>query len=234
MQTLKLGDQGPVVRRLQVLLSDVVRLVPALTLDGSFGPQTRDAVRRFQRDRGLTADGVVGPATWMVLGQIHLHDAPEPMSRPQTRSATPWMDIAIAELGVHENALPGQQNQRILEYHRTTTLRASTDETPWCSSFVNWVMTKATYRGTNSAAARSWLRWGNGLVAPREGAITVIRRRNAGSDAATGSATGYHVAFLVFMTPDSIRLLGGNQSDQVKYSTFSLESYDVKGHRWPA
>lgn len=36
-------------------------------VDGNFGPQTRDAVIAFQRDFGLTPDGVIGPNTYRVL-----------------------------------------------------------------------------------------------------------------------------------------------------------------------
>ena len=33
-------------------------------VDGKVGPQTRKAVQAFQRDNGLTADGVIGRNTW--------------------------------------------------------------------------------------------------------------------------------------------------------------------------
>ncbi len=36
-------------------------------LDGKIGPQTRDAIKSFQRDQGLNIDGVVGRQTWTKL-----------------------------------------------------------------------------------------------------------------------------------------------------------------------
>ncbi|WP_239382450.1 MULTISPECIES: N-acetylmuramoyl-L-alanine amidase [unclassified Frankia] len=35
-----------------------------ITVDGIFGPQTRDVCVRFQQEKGLAVDGRVGPVTW--------------------------------------------------------------------------------------------------------------------------------------------------------------------------
>ncbi|HCM42722.1 MAG TPA: peptidoglycan-binding domain-containing protein [Candidatus Omnitrophota bacterium] len=40
-------------------------------VDGKIGPDTREAVRNFQRDNGLTPDGIVGKTTWNRL-KTHL------------------------------------------------------------------------------------------------------------------------------------------------------------------
>ena len=62
--TLRRGASGEAVRRLQRLLSAAgFQVVP----DGQFGARTEAAVRSFQRARGLTADGIVGPRTWAAL-----------------------------------------------------------------------------------------------------------------------------------------------------------------------
>jgi hypothetical protein len=37
-------------------------------IDGIYGPKTEEAVKAFQRDRGLEDDGIVGPKTCAALG----------------------------------------------------------------------------------------------------------------------------------------------------------------------
>jgi N-acetylmuramoyl-L-alanine amidase len=64
-QLIRLGSTGSAVRDVQRRLQ---RLAAAeLQVDGEFGPRTLEAVRRFQRARGLEADGMVGPDTWQEL-----------------------------------------------------------------------------------------------------------------------------------------------------------------------
>jgi peptidoglycan hydrolase-like protein with peptidoglycan-binding domain len=57
--TLRRGASGALVKEVQTKIA-----VPAT---GSFDGQTEAAVRRFQRDHGLVADGIVGPRTWAML-----------------------------------------------------------------------------------------------------------------------------------------------------------------------
>jgi hypothetical protein len=57
---LKKGSKGEQVKLVQGFLG--------LKQDGEFGPKTESAVRKWQSDNGLVADGIVGPATWDLMG----------------------------------------------------------------------------------------------------------------------------------------------------------------------
>jgi lysozyme family protein len=45
----------------------MTKLLEYTDIDGNFGSQTQDAVKSFQQSSNLTADGVVGQATWNAL-----------------------------------------------------------------------------------------------------------------------------------------------------------------------
>lgn len=69
------GSEGSNVRILQYYLNYVAQFldaVPPVSIDGSYGPATERAVRAFQQAYGLTADGIVGEATWDALYRAYL------------------------------------------------------------------------------------------------------------------------------------------------------------------
>ena len=61
--TLKKGSRGDKVIDLQKMLMSLGYGLPKYGADGSFGNETLAAVKAFQADHGLTADGIVGQKT---------------------------------------------------------------------------------------------------------------------------------------------------------------------------
>jgi putative chitinase len=71
---LKLGSEGEDVKKLQQKLGvDPI---------GKFGPKTDAAVKSWQSANGLTADGIVGPATWAKLMNEGASSSPTLITEP--------------------------------------------------------------------------------------------------------------------------------------------------------
>jgi len=72
---LRRGSSGPSVVVIQVELNRISQNYPAIpkieNVDGIFGSRTEASVRAFQQIFNLTADGVVGPATWYALVRLY-------------------------------------------------------------------------------------------------------------------------------------------------------------------
>jgi hypothetical protein len=87
--TLRRGSRGTAVSALQ---RDLAALGYDLAMDGAFGPQTAGAVRRFQTDRGLAADGIAGPRTLATLAR-----ALAPRSAPARwwRALLAWLKALV-------------------------------------------------------------------------------------------------------------------------------------------
>ena len=141
-------------------------------------------------------------------------------------SAYPWMDFAFSELLADVREIPGaRHNPRILEYLASVKLGGDGvgDDTAWCSAFVNWCFRIGRTVGTNNAAARSWLGWGQ-EAPPQVGAVCVLWR---------GSLDGWqgHVGFVLGWNGGAVHLLGGNQGDRVSVQSFPIAR--VLGYREP-
>jgi peptidoglycan hydrolase-like protein with peptidoglycan-binding domain len=63
--TIKIGARGSAVRTAQRRLK--ARWYDPGPVDGQFGAKTQKAVKYYQLDRDLEADGVIGPNTWARL-----------------------------------------------------------------------------------------------------------------------------------------------------------------------
>ena len=83
---LREGSRGVYVCTLQDALSTV--RIPNVGIDGVFGPMTRNAVMTYQRQNGLSADGVVGDA-----------DIIEPTRRNRYNSRVSEVGQAISHFG---------------------------------------------------------------------------------------------------------------------------------------
>lgn len=131
----------------------------------------------------------------------------------------PWFEIAIAEYVKHIKEVAGSSaNPRIVEYLKSTNLdsvSAESDETAWCSAFVNWCVEQSGHGGTDSAWARSWLKWGKELEKPVKGCIAVFKR--------PPNPSSGHVAFFVAETNAHIKVLGGNQSNSVSIAEYPAD-----------
>jgi len=138
----------------------------------------------------------------------------EPADKTEENLDYPWMDIARNQMHAGVEELPGEDaHPMIVAYLKSTTLGKpynESDETPWCSAFVNWCVEQAGYAGTDSAWARSWLSWGKRIAAPKhQGAIVVFSRGSGG-----------HVGFFIKQDAHNIWILGGNQSNTISIAAY--------------
>jgi uncharacterized protein (TIGR02594 family) len=175
----------------------------------------------------MMEDGSIGWVSRVFLAPAPA--APEPAPFVPTPGFAPWFNIALQELARGVKEIPGaQDNQRIVEYHSTTTLKATDDETPWCSSFVNYCMWKAGIKGTRDARAISWLDWGKEVPIATKSEVrpgdVVIFEWDSGS---------HHVAlFKANAANNKMIVVGGNQGDRVSEATYPWSN--VMGIRRPA
>jgi PHIKZ144 len=122
---------------------------------------------------------------------------PENAGKPQGNGSTPWMAAAYKYLGLNE--VSGDSTVR--QFHAAVGLKAG-GKTPWCASFVSYILESVGIRSTKSAAAISYKNWGQPAVPGTYpyGAVVVIRFHN-----------GNHVAFCLGEQGGKVRYIGGNQ-----------------------
>lgn len=99
----KRGSTGAVVKQIQEALH--------LLADGIYGAITEDAVKEFQRENGLTVDGIVGPATLAKL-------IPQRLKKSERK---------ITEIIVHCSATPEGKDYTVDDIRRWHKQRGYSD-----------------------------------------------------------------------------------------------------------
>lgn len=102
---LRRDSSGPNVVVLQVSLNRISQNYPAIpkipAVDGIFGSRTEAAVLAFQQIFGLTADGIVGPATWYEIVRLYtaVTELSELRSQGQQFYAINWTAPGSLQVG---------------------------------------------------------------------------------------------------------------------------------------
>lgn len=98
MPTVRFGSSGTAVKTMQQHLMSLGYSLPRKGDDGYFGSETQAAVVAFQRDHGLSPDGICGPLTW------------EAIFAAINSSATPQK--TVEKVGLSINAVICSQNAK--------------------------------------------------------------------------------------------------------------------------
>lgn len=109
---LRVGSTGDDVKKLQEKLGvDVI---------GKFGPKTEAAVKGWQSANGLTADGIVGDATWAKMFAVKEQVAQAPVAQPIVQNSTFKLDKLKGHV---PQAVIDQIPDTATRFGITTTLR---------------------------------------------------------------------------------------------------------------
>lgn len=126
-------------------------------------------------------------------------------------------ELAEAEIGTVEWAKG--DNPKVVAYFRDSgNAGVKSDATAWCAAFVGAMLHRAGMQGTGSLAARSYLKWGDGVNRDqaKPGDIVIFKRGNSQWEG--------HVAFFVRDNGSTITVLGGNQADAVNRRAYRADA----------
>ena len=88
---------------------------------------------------------------------------------------------------------------------------------PWCAAFVNAILNRKGYQGTESLTAASFKSYGAKVTTPHKGDIVVLRNSR-------GNHVGIFVEYKVINGRKMVGVLGGNQNNMVKVTYYSARS----------
>jgi uncharacterized protein (TIGR02594 family) len=128
-----------------------------------------------------------------------------------------FLKKALSQVGVREWK-GGKHNPEVLKYFHDIGFDAAwiTDETAWCSAFINWCALVTGYEASYKLNARSWLNEGHEVVDPQIGDLVIYWRESPQSWKG-------HVGIFISHMGNHIYTLGGNQSNMVNIAPYNDE-----------
>jgi uncharacterized protein (TIGR02594 family) len=194
-------------------------------LDGIRGRRVIIAVKQFQHNNGLRADGLVGRNTYAALFAQPKKIAEQPSI---DFDAYPWMAEAFRVKGLHEK----RDHKTLWNWLRSDGATVGDpSKIPWCGDFTQTAVLLSMPDEPmieNPYLAANWTKFGNSIT-PTYGAVMSFWR---------GSPSSWkgHVAFLTGINQDktAYRILGGNQGNAVTETWISTDRLRSNGCRWPS
>lgn len=189
-------------------------------VDGAFGRQTIEAVKKFQTARALKPDGIVGPKTLAALVPSLYAQTLAPGQTPPSTFVPPWLSEARRKRGLLEI----RDRLTLMAWLRSDgkTL-GDPSKLPWCGDFVETCLALTLPNEclpTNPYYATNWQQFGVPLMAGALGAVLVFKRPGGG-----------HVGFYEGQDATHFHVLGGNQSDAITLARVARDR--CIAIRWP-
>ena len=154
--TLRMGDSGADVAKLQQALIEQGYACGNDTDGAIFGPSTDSAVKLFQAghvgsdDKPLAVDGIVGPATWWALENPSGSAQHQPVDNvPVQDASNPIAAAALASAkaekakGVHEVPDGSNRGPEVDVYTGMEGVPLSVLGPAWCAYFASWNFARA-------------------------------------------------------------------------------------------
>ncbi|HEY4606126.1 MAG TPA: peptidoglycan-binding protein [Acidimicrobiia bacterium] len=164
MRLYRMGDDGAAVRDIQDRL-DALGFSSDTDQRSYFGEGTLDAVRGFQRARGLNIDGIVGPDTWRSLYEAgyRLGDRMLFLRRPMMRGEdVSELQSRLSSLGFDPGKVDGVfgpvTERAVLEFQHNRNLAEDGKAGPEVVTEIHLVTRGEMKEGRQSVREREWLR----------------------------------------------------------------------------
>ncbi len=145
------GDSQPWVRLLKACLNLCLEIAPPLNRTADFDMATEHAVSRLQAEKHASVDGIAGPATWTIIGNLLNHKTIESLP-----SSTPSWIVGLLKNDPAKVRLEKLDGEGVLEMYEFSFGTLSSSQRSSLSTML---------RSLAGDAAITDLRWGAYMLA---------------------------------------------------------------------